>query len=56
LRGDLLSVTQSLVPFLQQEGINRIDWAISTDSLAPEQTVWSALLSRIPITNLSGSI
>jgi competence protein ComEC len=54
--GDRLSATQSLVPFLQQEGINRIDWAIATDSPTPEQTGWAALLSRIPITNLSRCI
>jgi competence protein ComEC len=54
--GDRLSATQSLVPFLQQEGINRIDWAIATDSAVPEQTGWTALLSRIPITNLSRCI
>ncbi|MCG9889865.1 MAG: ComEC/Rec2 family competence protein [Thermosynechococcaceae cyanobacterium MS004] len=54
--GDRLSATQSLLPFLQREGINRIDWAIATDSVSLQQSGWSALLSRLPITTLSRSI
>jgi competence protein ComEC len=52
--GDRLSASQSLVPFLQQEGINRIDWAIDTEAFA--QKGWSALLRKIPIQSLSRSI
>jgi competence protein ComEC len=54
--GDRFTVSQSLVPFLQQEGINRIDWAIATDNTSIPKSGWAALLSRIPITTLSRCI
>ena len=54
--GDRSSATQSLVPFLQQEGINRIDWAIATDDASQAESGWPALAERIPITNLSRAI
>ena len=56
LSGGDRSVTQSLVPFLQQEGINRIDWAISTDDVSQAESGWTTLAGRIPITNLSRAI
>jgi competence protein ComEC len=46
-------VQQSLVPFLQQEGINRIDWAINTE---PSTKGWRALLHRLPIVTLGHSL
>lgn len=52
--GDRLSASQSLVPFLQQEGINRIDWAIDTEAAA--QSGWAALLQKLPIQALSRCI
>jgi competence protein ComEC len=54
--GDHFTASQSLVPFLQQEGINRIDWAIATDDTSIPKSGWAALLSRIPITTLSRCI
>ncbi len=54
--GDHFTASQSLVPFLQQEGINRIDWAIATDNISPSKSGWAALLSRIPIIALSRCI
>ncbi|HEY9827904.1 MAG TPA: ComEC/Rec2 family competence protein [Stenomitos sp.] len=54
--GNPNAVTQSLVPFLHQEGINRIDWAIATVSDASRQSGWPALLRRMPITTLSRCI
>jgi competence protein ComEC len=54
--GDRFTASQSLVPFLQQEGINRIDWAIATDNTSTPKSGWAALLSRIPITTLSRCI
>jgi competence protein ComEC len=54
--GDRLNATQSLVPFLQQEGINRIDWAIDTETTPTAQSGWMALLKRMPIQALSRCI
>ena len=54
--GDRLNATQSLVPFLQQEGINRIDWAIDTEATPTAQSGWMALLKRMPIQALSRCI
>jgi competence protein ComEC len=54
--GDLFTASQSLVPFLQQEGINRIDWAIATDNTSTSKSGWASLLNRIPITTLSRCI
>jgi competence protein ComEC len=54
--GDRISASQSLVPFLQQEGINRIDWAIDTDATPTAQSGWMALLKKMPIQVLSRTI
>jgi competence protein ComEC len=54
--GDALNASQSLVPFLQQEGINRVDWAIATQPDDPVTSGWTALLQKISITNLSRCI
>jgi competence protein ComEC len=54
--GDRLNASQSLVPFLQQEGINRIDWAIDTDTTPTAQSGWIALLKKLPIQVLSRTI
>jgi competence protein ComEC len=54
--GDRLNVSQSLVPFLQQEGINRIDWAIDTNATPTAQSGWMALLKKMPIQVLSRTI
>ena len=51
--GDRLTVTQTLIPFLQHQGVNQIDWAIATD-LRPElQEGWAELQRRIPIQTFS---
>jgi competence protein ComEC len=54
--GDRLNASQSLVPFLQQEGINRIDWAIDTNATPTAQSGWMALLKKMPIQVLSRTI
>jgi competence protein ComEC len=54
--GDRLNASQSLVPFLQQEGINRIDWAIDTVAAPTEQSGWTSLLRKMPIQVLSRCI
>lgn len=37
----------SVVPFLQQRGVNRLDWAIATDLAPNQQEGWSAVFSDI---------
>jgi competence protein ComEC len=54
--GDALNASQSLVPFLQQEGINRVDWAIATHPDDLSKSGWTALLKKISITHLSRCI
>lgn len=54
--GDRLNATQSLVPFLQQEGINRIDWAVDTSTTPTAQSGWISLLQRMPIQVLTRCI
>jgi competence protein ComEC len=54
--GDRLSATQALVPFLQQEGINRIDWAVDTSTTPTAQSGWMSLLQRMPIQVLTRCI
>ncbi len=47
--GDAAMATQSLLPFLRQQGIARIDWAIATDWRPDTQRAWEALSQQIPI-------
>lgn len=54
--GDRLSASQSLVPFLQQEGVNRIDWAVDTSTTPTAQSGWMSLLRRMPIQVLTRCI
>ncbi|WP_404788530.1 ComEC/Rec2 family competence protein [Altericista sp. CCNU0014] len=54
--GDRLNASQFLVPFLQQEGINRIDWAIDTVDTPSDRSGWVSLLRKIPIQVLSRCI
>ncbi|MBK1986152.1 ComEC/Rec2 family competence protein [Sphaerospermopsis aphanizomenoides BCCUSP55] len=41
----------TILPFLQQQGINKIDWAISSKFLANQNDAWLELLANLPITN-----
>ncbi|NCJ05129.1 DUF4131 domain-containing protein [Synechococcales cyanobacterium C] len=51
--GDVAMATQSLIPFLQQQGVRQIDWAIATDTRPNAQEAWQALGQRIPIKEIS---
>lgn len=46
----------SLIPFLQQQGIGRIDLAIATDGKVKTQETWQAIAKRLPIRQLSYTI
>ncbi|BAZ80466.1 ComEC/Rec2 family competence protein [Sphaerospermopsis kisseleviana CS-549] len=41
----------TILPFLQQQGINQIDWAISSKFLANENDAWLEIMDRMPIKN-----
>ena len=51
--GDRLTATQTLIPFLQRQGVNQIEWAIATDSRPQFQAGWTAIGRKIPIQRLS---
>jgi competence protein ComEC len=40
----------TVLPFLQQQGVNRLDWAIALAKVKPEEpSGWSVLADRVPI-------
>jgi competence protein ComEC len=41
----------TILPFLQQQGVNQIDWAIATDFQDHESSGWLEVLQRLPIKN-----
>ncbi|MBD2364414.1 ComEC/Rec2 family competence protein [Anabaena minutissima FACHB-250] len=41
----------TLLPFLKQQGVNRIDWAISTDFQGNDNDAWLEVLQQLPIKN-----
>lgn len=47
--GDDATVRSTVLPFLQKEGINAIDWAISTTSSSRTNAGWLTLLKQMPI-------
>ncbi len=47
--GDEATMRSTLLPFLQKEGINAIDWAISTTSTQRSNNGWTTLLAQMPI-------
>jgi competence protein ComEC len=41
----------TILPFLQQQGVNQINWAIATDFQGNDSNAWLELLQRLPIKN-----
>ncbi|MEH2084071.1 MAG: ComEC/Rec2 family competence protein [Nostoc sp.] len=41
----------TILPFLQQQGVNQINWAIATDFQGNESNAWLELMQRLPINN-----
>ncbi|MBD0389371.1 MAG: ComEC/Rec2 family competence protein [Nostoc sp. C3-bin3] len=41
----------TIIPFLQQQGVNQINWAIATDFQSNESNAWLELMQRLPIKN-----
>lgn len=41
----------TVLPFLQQQGVNQIDWAIATTSLSDNNSDWWEILQRLSVKN-----
>ncbi len=44
----------TILPFLQQQGVNQIDWAIANDFPGSDSHGWLEVLRRLPIKNFYG--
>jgi competence protein ComEC len=51
--GDRLTASLTVVPFLRQQGINQIDWAIATDTNPKSQSGWPEIWQRLSIKTFS---
>ena len=49
-------VGYNLLPFLRQQGVNRLDWAVSTDRSPDAYAAWTQLLTEIPITQFVDAV
>ncbi|UBF26239.1 ComEC/Rec2 family competence protein [Kovacikia minuta CCNUW1] len=46
--GDATTANFTILPFLQKEGVNRLDWVVSTEAQKSPKTGWSPVLERLP--------
>ncbi|NEP11436.1 MAG: DUF4131 domain-containing protein [Symploca sp. SIO2C1] len=49
--GEGETVTFTVLPFLQQQGVNQIDWAVAFDSESRLRSGWLEMLKTLPIKN-----
>jgi len=49
--GDANTARFTVLPFLQQQGVNQIDWAIATDAQSMGNSGWLEVLERMPVKN-----
>lgn len=49
--GDEETANFTILPFLQKQGINHLDWAIALSPEAQNRTGWFELLDRLPVKN-----
>jgi competence protein ComEC len=47
--GDEATAIYTILPFLQREGINQIDWAIATDNYVGIRSGWTKILAQLPV-------
>jgi competence protein ComEC len=52
--GDDKAVQFTVLPFLQQQGVNHIDWAIATGSQLGTRSGWNLLLNRLTVKTFYG--
>jgi competence protein ComEC len=46
--GDTSTANFTVLPFLQKEGVNQLDWAISTETQTNPKSGWASILERLP--------
>lgn len=49
--GDADTANYIVLPFLRQQGVNKVDWAIATDTKPDSKTGWPVILGNLPIAN-----
>ena len=49
--GDASTARYDIIPFLQHQGVNKIDWAIATDTTSDNKSGWLTILSHLSIAN-----
>ncbi|HCF27181.1 MAG TPA: competence protein, partial [Cyanobacteria bacterium UBA11049] len=49
--GDVNKARFTVLPFLQQQGVNQIDWAIATTSLSDNNSDWWEILQHLSVKN-----
>lgn len=49
--GDGSTARYDIIPFLQHQGVNKIDWAIATDTTIDNKSGWLSILAHLPIGN-----
>jgi competence protein ComEC len=54
--GDDADATYTVLPFLKQQGINQIDWAIAPNPTAASATGWLRIAKSLPIQTLYGNL
>ncbi|MEB3335967.1 MAG: ComEC/Rec2 family competence protein [Leptolyngbyaceae bacterium] len=50
--GNETTARLTVLPFLQQQGINQVDWGITTDTHETNKNGWLQILGRLPIKTL----
>lgn len=47
--GNEATASLTVLPFLQKQGINQIDWAVATDTQRDRRQGWSQIIERLPV-------
>ena len=54
--GEVETTTFTVLPFLQQQGVNQIDWAVALDSEPRLRSGWLQMLEALPIKNFYDTV
>ena len=54
--GEVETTTFTVLPFLQQQGVNHIDWAVALDSEPRLRSGWLQMLEALPIKNFYDTV
>ncbi|HEY9807493.1 MAG TPA: ComEC/Rec2 family competence protein, partial [Candidatus Obscuribacterales bacterium] len=47
--GNEATASLTVLPFLQKQGVNQIDWAVATDTPRNRRQGWSQIVARLPV-------